>query len=160
MSSFKQTPKFLLRLFHFPPRLLYALGLGPLVGNILLLLTTTGRKTGKRRVTPLQYEEIDGVIYLGAALGPQADWYRNIQADPHVEVRLKSRCIQGLAETITDPKQIADFLEVRYRRHPGMVGAILRAEGIKLPPERQSLEQYAKQLTLVGIRPDKASQKP
>ncbi len=58
-------PKFILRFIHLPPRLLYAVGLGPLIGNLVLLLTTTGRKTGKRRVTPLQYELINNKIYLG-----------------------------------------------------------------------------------------------
>jgi len=46
--------------FHPPPadaiRLLYRLGLGPLVGRVVLLLTTTGRKSGLPRVTPLQAE--------------------------------------------------------------------------------------------------------
>ena len=51
-------------------RLLYAAGLGPLVGKIILLLTTTGRKSGLKRITPLQYEEIDGKYYLGSARGP------------------------------------------------------------------------------------------
>ena len=35
----------------------------------VLLLTTTGRRSGMPRVTPLQYEEIDGTIYLAAARG-------------------------------------------------------------------------------------------
>ena len=34
-------------------RLLYAIGLGPLIGRIILLLTTTGRRSGMKRVTPL-----------------------------------------------------------------------------------------------------------
>ena len=50
------------RLYKFlnkPPRIAYALGLGPLVWGLVLLLTTTGRKTGLQRVTPLQYEQIE-----------------------------------------------------------------------------------------------------
>jgi hypothetical protein len=47
-------------------RVLYALGFGPLIGRIILLLTTMGRKSGLLRVTPLQYEEINGDYYLGA----------------------------------------------------------------------------------------------
>lgn len=60
-------PKFILRLNHYPPHLLYVLGLEPIIGRIVLLLTTTGRKSGRPRVTPLQYEEIDGIIYLNLA---------------------------------------------------------------------------------------------
>lgn len=159
MPGFRQTPKFILRLIHWPPRILYAIGLGPLVGNFLLLLVTIGRKSHKPRVTPLQYEEIDGKIYLGAALGQKADWLRNIQANPKVEVRVKSRRFSGLAETITNPKQIADFLEVRLSHHPRMIGAMLRAEGMRIPPERCDLEKYATHLALVVIEPNRLQQK-
>ena len=72
-------------------RLLYAIGLGPIIGKIILLLTTTGRKSGQKRITPLQYEEIDGKYYLGSARGTKSDWYRNIQADGRVEVQVKNR---------------------------------------------------------------------
>ena len=153
MAGFRQTPKFILRLIHWPPQILYAIGLGPLVGNFLLLLTTIGRKSHKPRVTPLQYEEINGRIYLGVALGQKADWFRNIQANPRVEVRVKSRHFSGLADTITDAKQIADFLEVRLSRHPRMIGAMLRAEGMQIPPERCDLEKYADRLALVVVKP-------
>ncbi len=63
-------------------RVLYAIGLGRLIGGIILLLTTTGRKSGLKRVTPLQYEKIGGDYYVGAARGVKADWVRNILAFP------------------------------------------------------------------------------
>jgi deazaflavin-dependent oxidoreductase (nitroreductase family) len=153
MASFARTPKFMLKLIRWPPRIAYALGLGPLIGGVILLLTTTGRKTGRPRVTPLQYELIDGAFYLGASLGRRADWYRNILAHPAVEVRTGSRRLAGVAETITDPGRIADFLELRWRRHPRFMGAILHSEGMRLPPERADLERYAASLALVVVRP-------
>ena len=67
MGDFRQLKKYLWRLMRIPPRVAYAIGLGPLIGRHVLLLTTTGRKSGLRRVTPLQYEEIDGVFYIGSA---------------------------------------------------------------------------------------------
>src|SRR5512140_899596 len=103
-------------------RFLYAIGMGTIIGKIILLLTTTGRKSGQKRVTPLQYEEIDGKYYLGSARGTKSDWYRNISADGRVEVRVKNRHFCGLANTVTDPLRIADFLEIRLRRHPFMMG--------------------------------------
>jgi deazaflavin-dependent oxidoreductase (nitroreductase family) len=154
MAGFAAAPKFLLRLIHFPPRVLYALGLGPLIGRIILLLTTTGRKTGKPRVTPLQYEMIDGKVYLGASLGVKTDWYRNILADPKVTLRIGARRVTGRAATVTDAGAIADFLEVRLRRHPRMVGMMLRMEGMRTPPSREELEAYARQLTQVVVTPD------
>lgn len=153
MPGFQTAPRFLLRLIHLPPRLGYALGLGPLIGRFILLLTTTGRKSGRRRVTPLQYEEIEGCYYLGAARGLKSDWVRNIQADSQVEIRVKKRYFSGRAEIIQDPGRITDFLEERLRRHPTMVGGILRSEGVHLPPRRSELEEYAKRLTLVVVKP-------
>ncbi|PKN89691.1 MAG: hypothetical protein CVU45_06370, partial [Chloroflexi bacterium HGW-Chloroflexi-7] len=99
-------------------RLLYAAGLGPLVGKIILLLTTTGRKSGLARTTPLQYELIDGKYYLGAARGRSADWVRNIEANPNVQVRVKRLSFTGTARVSSDFKEIADFLEIRLQRHP------------------------------------------
>ena len=153
MSGFQKTPRFLLRLLHLPPRLAYAIGLAPLLGRFVLLLTTTGRKSGRRRVTPLQYEELDGAFFLGAALGGKSDWVRNIRANPQVEIQVKRLHFGGQARIIQDIGQIADFLELRLQRHPKMIGAIMRKDGIPFPPRRSDLEQYATQLTLVVVQP-------
>jgi len=134
-------------------RLMYAAGLGPFIGRIILLLTNRGRRTGKRRVTPLQYEEIEGVIYVGSARGQQADWFRNILADPQVEVRVKDRYFQGMARPLTDPRRIADYLETRLQRHPRMVGAMMRMHKLPARPTRSQLEELAAHLAVVAIRP-------
>jgi len=155
MSGFASAPKFLLRLIHWPPQIAYALGLGPLIGRLVLLLTTTGRKSGKPRVVPLQYEEIDGRICLGSSRGIKADWVCNILADPHVEVRVKARRFKGTAEVVTDAARIADFLEVRLRRHPRMIGAILKMEGVSGAPGLADLEKYAAQSAIAVITPEK-----
>ena len=144
--------------FRAPPawlmRGLYAVGLDAVVGRVILLLTTIGRKSGLPRVTPLQYEEIDGAFYVASAQGTRADWFRNILADPHVQVRVKSRQIRGIAEPITVPGRIADFIELRLRRHPKIIGAILQSEGLPADPNRAQLEEYAAKLAMVIIRPE------
>jgi deazaflavin-dependent oxidoreductase (nitroreductase family) len=132
---------------------LYALGLGPLVGRLVLLLTTTGRKSGLPRVTALQYEEVDGAIYLGSSKGTHADWFQNLVANPCVTVRVKSRQFSGRAQPVTDPVLIADFLELRLRRHPRMIGTMLKSEGLPATPSQAQLEMYAGKLALVIIRP-------
>mgnify|MGYP001183668915 CR=1 FL=1 len=136
-------------------RFLYAIGLGPVIGRIVLLLTTTGRKSGQPRITPLQYEQIDGAYYLGAARGLQADWVRNLQANPRVELRVGAKRISGLAEVVTDPKRMADFLEVRLQRHPLMIGLIMqKAHGLPKHPSREQLEKLAENEAVVIVRPD------
>jgi deazaflavin-dependent oxidoreductase (nitroreductase family) len=135
-------------------RLLYAIGLGPVIGKIILLLTTTGRKSGQKRITPLQYEEIEGKIHLGSARGTKSDWYRNIEADNRVEVRVKNRRFHGVAEAVTDPVRIADFLETRLQRHPRMIGLLMeKAHGLPRRPSRQQLEELAASEAMVVITP-------
>lgn len=131
-------------------RFLYGIGLGPVVGRIILLLTTTGRKSGLKRVTPLQYELINGKYHLGSARGLKADWVCNIQAHPQIEVRVKNMRFTGLAEVVTDVSQIADFLEVRLIRHPLMVGLMMqRMHNLPKRPTRAQLEELAGSEALV-----------
>lgn len=141
-----------LRIIKRPPQFLYAVGLGPLYGRIVLLLTTRGRKSGLPRVTPLQYEEIDGTIYVASARGEKADWFRNIVADPRVEIRVRSRRFSGIGEPITDTRRVADFIEYRLRRHPKMVGAIMRLEGLPKGWNRADVENYAARRAMVIVR--------
>jgi deazaflavin-dependent oxidoreductase (nitroreductase family) len=151
--SKERVPKVIWRLLKLPSRLIYALGLGSLQGRFVLLLTTIGRKSGLPRVTPLQYEEVDGKYFVGSARGHKADWYRNILNNPNVRVQVRSWHFNAMAEPINEPGKIADFLELRLRRHPSMVGAMFRAQGYPSIPNRKELEAYAAQRTMVVLRP-------
>ena len=136
-------------------RLLYAIGLGPLIGRIILLLTTTGRRSGLKRVTPLQYEKIGADYYLGAARGVNADWVRNIQSNPQVELRAGAKQIYGTAEVVTDPSRFADFIEVRLERHPHMIGFVMqKAHGLPKHPSREQLVEMAKTEAFVIVHPN------
>lgn len=144
--------------FNFPTpnrfiKLLYSIGFGPLVGKMVLLLKTKGRKTGLPRVTPLQYEEIEGLYYVGSMRGSKSDWFRNVINNPYVEVCVGSKQFEGMAEPISDTSRIADFLELRIRRHPKVMGMIFQIEGLPSKPKRDQLETYAKNLSMVIIRP-------
>jgi deazaflavin-dependent oxidoreductase (nitroreductase family) len=120
------------------------------LSGLVLLLTTTGRKSGLPRQTRLQYEKEEGVIYVAAARGQQADWFRNILANPHVEVQLEGQSLRGLAEPITDSTRIADFLELRLKRHPLMIRLMLLSHGL-FRTDRAHLERLA-DLAVVAIR--------
>ncbi|VAW33856.1 hypothetical protein MNBD_CHLOROFLEXI01-3522 [hydrothermal vent metagenome] len=61
-----------------------------------------GRKTGKVRHTPLNYAEIDGNLYCVAGFGSISHWYRNLLANPEVEVWLPNGRFHAHAEDITD----------------------------------------------------------
>jgi deazaflavin-dependent oxidoreductase (nitroreductase family) len=129
------------------------LGLGPIAGSFVLLLTTTGRKTGRPRTTPLVYEKTGDEYHVASARGPMADWYRNIQSDPRVEVRVGRRRFRGIGEAVADPARIADYLERQMARSPRLFGAILRAEGIPSGGRRENMMRLAEKRPMVVIRP-------
>ena len=92
---------------------LFRLGLGwmvnfwPAVGGRIMVITHTGRKSGLRRRTPVNYAPIDGDLYCTAGFGAASDWYRNILANPEVEVWLPGDWRRGRAEDISqDPRRI------------------------------------------------------
>ena len=140
-------------------RVLYAIGLGPIIGRIILLLTTTGRRSGKKRVTPLQYEKIGSDYYLGSARGTKSDWVCNIRSNPQVEIRVGAKHFQGTAEVIIEPSKFADFMQVRLERHPLMIGLIMeKAHGLPKHPSREQLENLAKEEAFVIVHPIKFSE--
>ncbi len=60
----------------------------------VLVLTTTGRRSGKRRATPLVYlTDGDALVVVASNAGRDADpaWVLNLRADPDAEVRLRAR---------------------------------------------------------------------
>ena len=135
-------------------RVLYAIGLGRLIGGLILLLTTVGRKSGTQRVTPLQYEKIGDDYYLGSARGMKSDWVRNILSNPQVELRVGAKHLRGTAEVIADPSKFADFVEVCLERHPFMIGLMMeKAHGLPRRPSRAQLEALAKDEAVVIVHP-------
>jgi len=76
----------------------------PVAGSILLL-RTTGRKSGLVREAPLGYTVLDGRVVVVAGYGRTAHWFLNAVADPEVEMMLPGARIAGQAEEITEPDE-------------------------------------------------------
>jgi len=148
-----KAPLFFWRIIRYGPRIAYALGFGPLIGRFVLLLTTQGRKSGLPRVTPLTYDKRGETFIVASARGGSSDWLRNIEANPAVTVLVGSRQFEGHAQLSTDPEEIADYLQRRFNRNRRAFGAILRAEGLPIPPSRADLVRFAPSRPMVTIRP-------
>lgn len=64
---------------------------GPFEGATLLLLTSTGRKSGQPRINPLAYFALDDrIIIVGSKAGSDTnpDWVHNLRADPHAHIEV------------------------------------------------------------------------
>jgi len=84
-----------------------------------LLLTTTGRKSGQPRTTPLIFAR-DGDDYLvvasmgGAPAHPQ--WYLNLQADPEarIQVRAERRTVTARTATGDEKARLWDIVRAQW----------------------------------------------
>ena len=118
----------------------------------VLVLTTVGRKSGLLRSTPLQFEKVGGEYVVASTRGIQSDWYRNLVACPKVDVWVGGKRFSTIAELMTDPKEIADFLELRLTRHPQFMKVMLRLEGLPSTYSRTDLEIFAERLAIVVLQ--------
>jgi deazaflavin-dependent oxidoreductase (nitroreductase family) len=97
---------------------------GQFAGAPVLLLTTTGAKTGNKRTNPMMYlkpdEEADTVYVFaskaGAATSP--DWYHNLVANPTVTVELGSETFEATAAPVTGEERDRIYAE-QAKRYPG-----------------------------------------
>lgn len=94
--------KWLNRIFMVPA---FRLGLGPLMGNPLsgyiMVIESTGRKSGKRRFTPVNYAILDDAVYCLAGFGSKAHWLLNLRARPDSHLILPGRRIPAEASEVT-----------------------------------------------------------
>lgn len=84
---------------------------GPIEGfgrEQLLLLTTTGRRTGARRTTPLWFErdEDDLIVIASNMAAPRhPDWYLNLAQNPAVVVEAGDDRFDATASTTTGERR-------------------------------------------------------
>jgi deazaflavin-dependent oxidoreductase (nitroreductase family) len=75
-----------------------------------MVVTQTGRKTGRKRRTPVNYAIIDGDIYCTSGFGRRSDWYHNMLAHPEVEVWLPDGWWAGTAEDVSEAENRIELM--------------------------------------------------
>jgi len=94
---------------------------GQFAGDPVLLLTTTGAKTGRKHTTPVMYLA-DGdrlavfASKAGAATNP--DWYHNLLAHPRATVEVGSETFEVDAN-VADREERDRLYAVQSERYPG-----------------------------------------
>lgn len=111
------------------------LNMWPAVGGRILVLVHTGRKSGNRYHTPLNYAPDGDVLYCLVGLGPRTDWYRNVMVEPNVEVWLPTGRWSGVThDTTDDPDRSARMRKV-------LIASGFAAWALGLHPKRMSDEE-------------------
>lgn len=130
MAAAKMSP--VVELFWSLHRRIYKWSAGRIGGHLLglpvLLLTTTGRKTGQPRTTALTYlPKGDSCVVIASYLGEprHPSWYLNLASSPNVEVQIGKRRLPMVAREVGGEQRselwdevvakVADYAEYQER---------------------------------------------
>lgn len=94
---------------------------GPFEGAPVLLLTTTGAKSGMKRTHPMMYllEGDNTYVFASKAGAPtNPDWYHNLVANPKVSVELGGETFDATAEPVTGQERDRIYA-IQGERYPG-----------------------------------------
>ncbi len=88
---------------------------GPFEGGTLLLLHTTGAKSGKPRLSPLAYLTIDGkVLIIGSYAGAPKDpaWVHNLRATPRAHIEIGTDSYDVTVRELPDDEREAAYPKI------------------------------------------------
>ncbi|TQM64828.1 nitroreductase family deazaflavin-dependent oxidoreductase [Humibacillus xanthopallidus] len=97
---------------------------GNFEGAPLLLLHSTGAKSGLPRVSPMMYQAVDGgwaVFASYAGLDVHPAWYHNLKANPEASIEVGTDTIDVTARELA-PDERTPVWEEQKRRYPGFAG--------------------------------------
>ncbi|MCZ0988662.1 nitroreductase/quinone reductase family protein [Streptomyces diastatochromogenes] len=98
------------------------------------ILETTGRTSGLPRPTPVGGRRVGDSFWIVSEFGFKSQYVRNIQADPHVRIRIRGRWHHGTAHLLPE-----DDAVTRLRGLPRFNSAAVRAFGTDLLTVRVDL---------------------
>jgi deazaflavin-dependent oxidoreductase (nitroreductase family) len=88
---------------------------GPFEGGNLLLLHTTGAKSGRPRLSPLAYLTIDGkMLIIGSYAGAPKDpaWVHNLRAKPQAHIEVGTESYDVTVRELPDDEREAAYPKV------------------------------------------------
>lgn len=119
------------------------------VSDGMMLITVTGRRTGKKYTIPVEYyREGD---FLWVMTSRDRTWWRNLKGGAQVDLLLQRKPVKGIAETELDEK-VVEARMYEYLRH---VPQAAKPMGIRVEsgkPNAEDIARTAKNRLFVRIR--------
>ncbi|MBA2712874.1 MAG: nitroreductase family deazaflavin-dependent oxidoreductase [Rubrobacteraceae bacterium] len=137
------------RIMNKVPAAILRSPLHPIMSGRYLLLTFTGRKSGKTYVAPVAYLREDDAFLMTT----DSSWWKNLKGGAPVTLRVKGRGYEGIGETATDHAEVTRVLGRFLEAQPGygkFVGVKRDADGRIDPSE---VEEAARGRVVVLARP-------
>jgi deazaflavin-dependent oxidoreductase (nitroreductase family) len=116
--------------------------MGP-AGNILMVITTTGRKSGKPHSTPIGYQP-DGDAVIAFNLGGNSNWFKNVLRTPLVTLSIKGQQRAMHGELVTDPAEIERIVTLYQKAQPNIVERFWGLTAESAPEVRTAVKERVK----------------
>ena len=114
-----------------------------------MLITVTGRKTGKKYITPVGFYR-DG-DFLWVITSRDRTWWRNVKDGADVEMRMRGKNVTGFAEAILDEDVVASQLG-DYLKHIPMAANPMGVRMENGKPHPEDAARLAKERLFVRIK--------
>lgn len=153
------TPGRLLRFLLRIPAVVYRCRAGWVFGHRFLLLTHVGRRSGRIRRTVLEVvrfdrDSLEAVVVSGWGRG--ADWFRNIEAAPALEVAIGRRRFRPAQRILGEDEAAAVLAHYEHRNRlvrPVVRGALSRLIGQRYDGSDAGRDLLVRRLPFVAFRP-------
>ena len=120
-----------------------------MVSKTVLLITFTGRKSGKTYTTPVDYSQDGDQVTIFT----HANWWKNLRGGAPVTLRIRGQELQGLAEPVAEDKQaIAAGLNVHLQKVPSDASFYGVTFDDQKKPRPEEVEKAAQTVVMVSIR--------
>lgn len=126
-----------------------------MMSGSLLVLTYTGRRSGREYTLPLQYVEHDEQLCIWAGNAGGKTWWRNFEAPASVTVRLRGEDATGKAGVIVEPVRRTEILRAYLKRFPHTTpSGRPKFFGTRWHPDDDTLASAAESMVVVAITLD------
>jgi hypothetical protein len=120
-----------------------------MVSKSILLITFTGRVSGRTYTTPVSYSQAGDEVFVFT----HANWWKNLQDGALVRLRIRGRELQGLADAVAEDKSaVAAGLETHLKK----VTADARFYNVTFDehgnPNPEEVEDAAQTVVMIRIR--------
>ena len=120
-----------------------------MVDKTVLLITFTGRKSGKTYTTPVDYSQDGDQVTIFT----HADWWKNLRNGAPVTLRLRGREVQGLAEPVAEDKgAVAAGLTEHLRKVPSDAKYYGVTFDDHRDPKAGEVEKAAQTVVMIRVR--------
>jgi len=113
-----------------------------------MLITVTGRKTGKKYTTPVGFYRDGNTLWVISSR--DRTWWRNLIGGADVEIRIRGEDVTGFAEAILDEEAVA-AQAVEYVHHIPMSAKAMGVRVDKGEPHPEDVVRLAKERLFVRV---------